>query len=252
MKKSILIVLVLLLLTGCQTAPTDDDKTLASTPSSSNVTPPSSSAVPPTSSVPSTSTPATSAPATSAPAVDVHDGCAFIYYGPQFVVLSPDWRPAEALADHLYWVVRPTKEYTLICEEPVIDYTATDTHVYFVKESEPTKIYRTPIGDFVNHQLVYESSYGKVSYMIVMSNSTEFLQFVADEKKFVMLDMSTGECTVLMEQYYINNAYMEGTGDGETWNNWIWFQGKPSESDPPDRQYFYYRDTGEIEVDNSL
>ena len=237
MKKSILIVLVLLLLlTGCRTAPAEDDKTLSSTPSSSGtVTPPSSSV-----------------PATSAPAVDVHDGRAFIYYGPQIVVLSPDWRPAEALVDHLYWVVRSTKEYTLICDEPIIAYTATATHVYFVKESEPTRIYRTPIGDFVNHQLVYESSYGKVSYMIVMSNSTEFLQFVADEKKFVMLDMSTGECTVLMEQYYINNAYMEGTGDGETWNNWIWFQGKPSESDPPDRQYFYYRDTGEIEVDNSL
>ena len=246
MKKSILIVLVLLLLlTGCRTAPAEDDKTLSSTPSSNSITPPSSSG-------PATSTPATSTPAPSAPAVDVHDGRAFIYYGPQFVVLSPDWRPAEALVDHLYWVVRSTKEYTLICDEPVIDYTATDTHVYFVKEAEPTKIYRTPIGDFVNHQLVYESSYGKVSYMIVISNSTEFLQFVADEKKFVMLDMSTGECTVLMEQYYINNAYMEGTGDGETWNNWIWFQGKPSESDPPDRQYFYYRDTGEIEVDNSL
>ena len=239
-------VLLLLLLTACQTVLDSKTEPAGSTPPSSSITPPSSSVVP------SASTPATSTPATSVPAVDVHDGRAFIYYGPQFVVLSPDWRPTEALANHLYWVVRSTKEYTLICDEPVIDYTATDTHVYFVKESEPTKIYRTPIGDFVNHQLVYESSYGKVSYMIVISNSTEFLQFVADEKKFVMLDMSTGECTVLMEQYYINNAYMEGTGDGETWNNWIWFQGKPSESDPPDRQYFYYRDTGEIEVDNSL
>lgn len=243
MKKWIIFpVLLLLLLTACQSVPATQTDLAGSTPSSSSVTPPSSSVVPPKSSV----------PATSIPAVDVHDGRAFIYYGPQFVVLSPDWRPTEALANHLYWVVRSTKEYTLICDEPVIDYTATDTHVYFVKESEPTKIYRTPIGDFENHQLVYESSYGKVSYMIVISNSTEFLQFVADEKKFVMLDMSTGECTVLMEQYYINNAYMEGTGDGETWNNWIWFQGKPSESDPPDRQYFYYRDTGEIEVDNSL
>lgn len=242
MKKSILIVLVLLvLLTACQTAPADDDKALASTPSSSGtVTPPSSSV------------PATSTPATSAPAVDVHDGCAFIYYGPQFVVIIPDWRPDEALVNHLYWVVRSTKEYTLICDEPVIAYTATDTHVYFVKESEPTKIYVTQIGDFTNQQLIYESTYGKVSYMIVISNATEFLQFVADEKKFVMLDMSTGECTVLMEQYYISNAYMEGTGDGKTWNNWIWFQGKPTENDPPNKQYFYYRDTGEIEEDPYL
>ena len=243
MKKSILIVLVLLLLlTGCQTAPTDNDQTLSSTPSSSGtVTPPSYS-----------TRPSTSTPATSVPEVDVHDGHAFIYYGPQFVVLIPDWRPDEALVNHLYWVVGSTKEYTLICDEPVIAYTGTDTHVYFVKESEPTRIYRTPIGDFTNHQLAYESTYGKISYMIVISNSTEFLQFVADEKKFVMLDMSTGESMVLMEQYYISNAYMEGTGYGETWKNWIWFQGKPTENEPPDKQYFYYRDTGEIEADNSL
>ena len=239
-------VLLLLLLTACQTVLDSETEPAGSTPSSSSVTPPSNSVVPSTSSV----------PATSIPAVDVHDGRAFIYYGPQFVVLSPDWRPTDALANHLYWVVRSTKEYTLICNEPVAVYTATDTHVYFVKESEPTKIYQTPIGDFANHQLFYESAYGAVTYMGGLFNYTtgveNYLQFVADTKKFVILDMCTMESKVLMEQYYIHHAYIEVARDGVTWNNWIWFQGKPTENDPPNKQYFYYMETGEIEVDDSL
>ena len=182
----------------------------------------------------------------------IKEGSAFIYHGPNAIVLSPDWCLSEGLVDHLYWVIKATKESTLICDEPVVAYTRTDTHVYFVKESEPTQIYRTPIGDFTNHQLFYESTYGRVSYMAVISNSTDFLQFVADEKKFVMLDMGTGESTVLMEQHHINYAYMLGAGDGVTWNNWIWFEGKPTENDPPDWQYFYDRDTGEVEVDATL
>lgn len=245
MKKSILIVLVLLLLlTGCQTAPTDDDKTLASTPSSNSITPPSYS-----------TRPSTSTPATSVPAVDVHDGRAFVTYDEPVVELMPDWvPPSDCLVDHLYWVVKSTKECILICDEPIYSrsYTTTDTHVYFVKESEPTKIYRTTIGDFANHQLFYESTYGKVTYMTFISK-LDCLQFVADEKKFVQLDMSSGESTVLMEQYYIEFAYLEAVPlqDDIELREWIWFSGKPTE-DAPQGDYFYYWQTGEVEVDNSL
>ena len=238
-------ILSLLLLTACQTVPTDDP-ILASVPSSVSLTPPAYSTRP------STSTPSTSVPTTSTPAVDVHDGLAFIYHGPQFVVLSPYWRPSEALVNHLYWVVISTKEYTLICDEPVIAYTTTDTHVYFVKESESTKIYRTPIGDFANHQLFYESDYGKVTYMTFISQ-IGWLEFVADEKKFVSLDMTTKECTVLMEQYYIEHAYLETIPHQEELElrEWIWFYGKPTE-DAPQGDYFYYWETGEVEEDTSL
>ncbi len=252
MKKGILMVLVLLLLlTACQTAPTEDDQTLSSTPSSSNITPPSSS-------VPATSTPATSVPATSAPAVDVHDGLAFVTYGEPNVELSPDWvPPAECLVDHLYWVIRSTKECILICDEPIYSrsYTTTDTHVYFVKESEPTKIYRTLIGDFANHQLFYESTYGNVNYIAILDYYTtgieNYLQFVADEKKFVLYDMITGESTIFMEQYYIEYALIGSAYDGSIFENNILFFGKPTE-DAPQGDYFYYWQTGEIELDTRL
>lgn len=250
---SVLLVFVMLLslMTACQTVPTGETELASSTPSSSSITPPSSGVVP------ATSTPATSIPVTE-PSTAAEDGLAFVYYGPQFVVLSPDWRPSEALVNHLYWVVKSTKECILICDEPIYSssYTTTNTHVYFVKEAEPTKIYRAPIGDFTNHQLFYESAYGEVTYMTGLfyySTGVEnYLQFVADEKKFVMLDMRTLESKVLMEQYYIDNAYIEVARDGVTWNNWIWFEGKPTENDPPHKQYFYYLDTGETEEDTTL
>lgn len=248
MKKSILIVLVLLLLlTACQTAPADDDQTLPSTPSSSGtVTPPSSSV------------PATSTPATSMPEVDVHDGRAFVTHDEPSVELSPDWvPPSDCLVDHLYWVVKSTKECILICDEPIYSrsYTTTDTHVYFVKESEPTKIYRTPIGDFANHQLFYESAYGKVNYMVILDYYTtgieNYLQFVADEKKFVLYDMITGESTIFMEQYYIEYAIIGSAYDGNIFENNILFFGKPTE-DASQGDYFYYWQTGEIELDTRL
>lgn len=247
MKKwSIFPVLLLLLLTACQTVPANQTEPAVSTPSSTgSITPPSSSVVPPTS----------SAPATSVPAVDVHDGRAFVTHDEPVVELMPDWvPPAECLVDHLYWVVESTKECILICDEPIYSrsYTTTDTHIFFVKESEPTKIYRTPIGDFENHQLFYESAYGKVTYMTFISK-LDCLQFVADEKKFVQLDMSSGESTVLMEQYYIEFAYLEAVPlqDDIELREWIWFSGKPTE-DAPQGDYFYYWQTGEIELDTRL
>ena len=253
MKKSILIILVLLLLlTACQNVPDSEQDPAGSTPSSSSSTPPSSSAVP------NTSAPATSIPATSAPVVDVHDGRAFVTYYEPSVELSPDWvPPSDCLVDHLYWVIRSTKECILICDEPIYSrsYTTTDTHVYFVKESEPTKIYRTPIGDFANHQLFYESAYGKVNYMVILDYYTtgieNYLQFVADEKKFVLFDMTTGKSTIFMEQYYIDSAIIGSAYDGSIFENNIMFFGKPTE-DAPQGDYFYYWQTGEIELDTRL
>lgn len=260
MKKWIIFpVLLLLILTACQTVPANQTEPAGSTPSSGSVVPPSSSVVPPTSvpvtTPPTTTVPVTTPPASSTPTVDVSDGRAFVTYGEPNVELGPDWvPPSDCMVDHLYWVVKSTKECILICDEPIYSrsYTTTDAHVYFVKESEPTKIYRTPIGDFANHQLFYESAYGKVNYMSFVSK-LDCLQFVADEKKFVLLDMATKECTVCMEQYYIEFAYLETVPHQEDIElmEWIGFFGKPTE-DAPQGDYFYYWKTGEIEPDTGL
>ena len=186
----------------------------------------------------------------SIPLAFIKEGMAYIYQGSeQSVLYPPYWRPTEGLEDHLYWVVEVTKECTLICDEPVTGYTRTDTHVYFVKESEPTKVYATPIGDFKNHELFYESTYGKITWMKVETGLHGYMQFVADNKKFVLWDMATGESTLLMEQCYIHYARLYRADDGITWGDFIEFEGKHKESDPLYTQYIYNRITGETEIE---
>ena len=187
---------------------------------------------------------------------DTTDGRAFVTRSFPNVELMPNWvPPAECLVDHLYWVVESTKECILICDEPIYSrsYVTTDTHIFFVKESEPTKVYVTAIGDFENHQLLYESTYGEVGYMTVVSRLEGYLQFVAGDKKFVLLDMVTNECTVWMEQYYIEYAYLETIPLQENieLREWIWFSGKLSEGEI-NGQYFYYWKTGEVKEDEYL
>ena len=61
--------------------------------------------------------------------------------------------------------------------------------------------------------------------MLIESDLQGFLQFVAEEKKFVVLDLATGKSTLLMEQDYIIYAWLFGTGDGVTWSEIIEFAG---------------------------
>ena len=247
MKKSILIVLVLLLLlTGCQTAPTEDDQTLSSTPSSSSITPSSSSAVPSTSS-PTTSIPATSTPATNPPEPD-ETGYSFVYMGSApFVGIAPDC--SGCTVGHLYWVDKTSEEVTPILEEQTLESIEEGTYVYYVKTAEPTKIYRTPIDGFSQHEMIYESAYGKVSAMLIDTFSIReqlVLQFIADEKKFVVFELETSETTLVMEQYYIKGALFDGR-QTDTWEEQekIFFVGKPT-AEHELTTYRYYCGTGEV------
>ena len=240
MKKLIIIpLIVLILLTACQPGMVDNADSTESTTPSSSITPPTDSEVPPTQPM---------VQPTTSPTVDVKNGHVLIFNGPPQSEFFPDWWPTEGLIDHLYWVIEATKESILICDEPVIEYAFNDTHIFFNKKSEPTKVYATPIGDFKNHELIYESTYGDISDMNIEADLNGFLQFVAEEKKFIVLNMATGESTLLMEQYYINCAWMYGTGDGDTWSEIIEFEGKPTENDSPYTIYVYNYVTGVLEL----
>ena len=238
MKKSLSIVLVLLcLLTACQVVP-DDDQSLASTPSSSGsiTPPPSSSVVPPSSSTaPTVPTTQPTVPPTLPPALppsDISDG------------------DIKQSGTCLYWVVKNTQERILISDQ-VLDYEKNDTHIFFVKMFEPTKIYVVAIGDFANQQLCYESAYGNITFMYIARYADSFLQFVEGEKRFFVLDMTTCVTTLLIEQYYIRYADIE-FDDGAV-GDWVWFEGKLTEDqDGGSVIYRYNRITGEYEIDDSL
>ena len=248
MKKSILIVLVLLLLlTGCQTTPADNDQTLSDTPSSSSTTPLTSSV--PAISTPATSVPATSTPATNSPEPD-ETGYSFVYKGSApFVGIAPDC--SGCTVGHLYWVDKTTEEVTPILEELALESIQEGTYVYYVKTAEPTKIYRTPIGKFSQHEMIYESTHGKVSAMIIDTFTIQnelVLQFVADEKKFVVLELETGEATFVMEQYYIKGALFAGR-QTDTWEEQekIFFDGMPT-AEYERMNYQFYCATGEVKA----
>ena len=258
MKKSILIVLVLLLLlTGCQTVPTDDDEALASTPSSSGtVTPPSSS-------VPATSTPATSVPDKYTPAtnpdytggdLEEMEGFAFIFRGHQ-PAIEFEVDLSKLVEGHLYYIDLNTQEITLVCGETVVvsvrDAFNADFE-YYVKASEPTKIYRINPKDPKAHTVIYESTFGPVNDITIHDytiTEQKILQFVADNKYFVVLDLETGETALVMEQYYLRSAAFE-YGIHKTWDehNYVFFSGKLSEGEKI-KQYLYSRDTGTTELE---
>ena len=237
MKKTVaIIMLVLILLSACQTVPVTE-----STAASSSVPPastPPSSSVPPASSVPTTN-----------PPEPANTGYAHIYEGNNpFMSVDPDF--SGCTVGYLYWIDIATSGVTPIVEEAVVNKVQEGAYVYYVKAAEPSKIYRALIGEFSQHELIHETVHGKVGDMTIYPGIENYLQFVADNKKFVVFEFDTGVETVLMEQYYIAFAYISGTNG--VLDNGIWFHGQHTESDNPDEHFIYDRGTGETRVDTSL
>ena len=228
MKKSLFIALVLLiLLAACQVVP-DENQSLSNTPTSSATPPTTAPATQPT--VPPATYPQAS-PVTlpELPSVpDTHCPTGFI---------TRDLDDLQQM--YFCWRVSDTRESIIICNEWVPAFTGYGDHIFFVKESEPTKIYVTAKGDFQNHQLYYESPYGNITYIEIESWYDGYLQFIANEQRFYTLNLSTGETTFLMEQHY-----MESAGIAYQNNNKLWFEGRPT-VDSRMGQYYYDPTTGE-------
>lgn len=155
----------------------------------------------------------------------------------------------------LYYIDGITEQWHLVFDGPVIDRANSYNMVFFVKEAEPTKIYAAPISDLTQHRVVYESQIGAINYLFNETHQiwADVLQFVEGNKRFVWLDLTTSETEVLMEQYYLEKAYLEGFRYGfispaDSWQEYlrIYFYGKLNEGEPI-KQYLYYIETGKIE-----
>ena len=263
MKKTIAITMVLLiLLTACQTVPVVESGTASSTPASSGIVPPSSSVVP------ATSTPVTAPPATSIPAtytlatnpnytggdIEEMEGHAFIFRGYQ-PTIEFEVDLTNLVEGWLYYVDYETQAITLICEETIVALTEDDfdaDFVYYVKASEPTKVYHTNQRNPEAHTMAYESTFGPVNDITISKyaiTKQKVLQFVADNKYFVVLDLETRETSLVMEQYFLQSAFFE-YGIHETWDehNYVFFSGKLGEGEKV-KHYLYSRDTNTVVVE---
>lgn len=213
---------------------------------------PSQTTVPPTTAQPveTTQPTETAQPTETQPPRPYVEGISFIYNGSNpSISLDPDL--SDCVIGALYYLDYETAEVYLICGDTVITRSATDTHVYYVKAEEPTKIYATPKTDFSQHTVIYESAFGDIGKYLYPGTMqfSEALQFVEGGQRFVWLDLTTGEAEVLMEQYYIMHASIDEHGSVAHWReyNIVYFVGKQNEDDEL-TEYLYYRDTGEIEV----
>ena len=245
MKKLIIIpLIILLLLTACQLVMVDNADPTESTTPSGSITSTTDSEV---------STTQSTGPTTTLPA-DISDGHAFIFQGHQPTIRF-EVDLSKLVEGHLYYIDLSTQEITPICDEAVIALAEDDfdtDFVYYVKASEPTKVYRTKQNDPKVHTVVYESTFGPVNDITSSDYSItkqEVLQFVADNKYFVVLELETGETTLVMEQYYLRSAFFE-YGIHETWDehNYVFFGGKLSEGEKI-KNYLYSRDTGTVDVE---
>lgn len=242
MKKLMVLPLILLLLmVACQPGMVDNADPTESTTPSSSITPPTDSEVPTTQPTVPTTIPA-----------DISDGYAFIFRGHQ-PTIQFEVDLSKLVEGHLYYIDFNTREITLICDETVVVSVADDFNVdfeYYVKASEPTKVYRTNQRNPEAHTMVYESTFGPVTYITINDytiTKPKTLQFVADNKYFIVLDLETGETSLMMEQYYIEYAFI-AHGSYETWTelDLVLFRGKLNEDDKV-RTYEYSRSTGAIQ-----
>lgn len=236
-------VVLLLLLTACQPVPDSESEPTGSTPPSSSITPPSSS-----------SNPVSSSPTSDGTQVGLLDynGYSFVYKGSNpYINMDPDY--SRCKLDGLYWVNKETEKVTAIYEDPVVALHQTETHIFYVRAGEPTKIYRTSISNFAQHEVIYESSYGSINYITIDTFQIRkqlIMQMVVDNKKFVILDLDAGVDAVLMEQYYIRIASMCGAVK-DTWQeiDEIYFEGQPT-AEERDWDYLYNLKTGECRLEN--
>ena len=154
----------------------------------------------------------------------------------------------------LYYVDEITEQWHLVFDGSVIDSANSYNMVFFVKEAEPTKIYAAPISDLSQHRVVYESPIGVISFLYNDTHAfwKDVLQFVEGNRRFVWLDLAKGETEVLMEQYYLKNAFLEAYRVGfvspaDSWREFlrIRFEGMLNEGEPLE-EYVYWIDTGKI------
>lgn len=123
----------------------------------------------------------------------------------------------------------------------------TRDHIYYVPESDHTKVYRVEYSG-ENKTLLYESEYGEIGWMDYFGiDPNGVLYLLTGGNRVIALDIATGNVETVMEQYEIISFmyypdYVRDGGEhlGPTFD-WI---GKPSSNDKAS-SWLYCIETGE-------
>lgn len=224
-----------------QTEPTDG--TQSTEPTTESTEPPTDPTQPPTEH-------------TDQPTPGAH-GITFVYDG-----ASPkpwlDLDFTDCVVGYFYYLNTDSGDVFLVCEECVIQSCCNSYMVFYVKETEPNRIYASPKTDFSQSSVIYETTAQQINQIgqppYQYENSS--LLVLEDNRRLLWLDCATGTATVMMEQHYIMSAGVYGvvsTIDGIYYLEEIdvWFVGKLSEDDPL-TGYIYNYKTGQISLQPEL
>lgn len=265
MKKyiALFVVLVVLMLAACQPSQLGATQTPTTT-TPSQTTKQTENAVLPTTVTPTEKEPTTGAtqPRGTETTLSIDTfvpnsyGYPFVYDG----TLPEAWGNvdvSDCVVGQLYYRDIVSNEIYFICSDPVLEKCSNDSHVFYVTEAEPTKIYAAPLTDFSQRDVVYETASGAiVTYLTDGPHQYEntVLQIVEGNQRFIWLDLTTSTPELVMEQYYIEKATIDSNDAyvvEDIWyvknTNVVYFVGKLQENDEL-TEYLYYRDTGKIEV----
>lgn len=156
----------------------------------------------------------------------------------------PDFYLSECKEGYLYYFYPGVYKLSAICDEPVVDYTYDNNHMYFVKESEPERLYSVPSTDLSQQTVIYESDFGEINDVYPQGGGVykdKVVTLTEGNKRMVLLDLTSGEITLTFEACYIENGSFEGLKevDGKPYCDRIVFNGKPTEADRISTYYYW-------------
>jgi hypothetical protein len=162
----------------------------------------------------------------------------------------------EGTDGHLYYYDFVTDQYVLVRDEQILLANANDYMIFFVRASEPNRVYATLIGDFSREMLIYESEYeiNSIRPAGFGCHDNNTLEVLEGNQRLLWIDTVTKNATTIFEAYLLNQAVVHTITVQFRGNYYeydielIQFWGQLTKDHVLD-SYFYYPDTGMIELD---
>lgn len=180
-------------------------------------------------------------------------------YGSAFVYDPENNSGAEftqCVPGYLYYQDEINNKVYFISDEQIASHTTAFGKVFFVKAAEPAKLYVAKLSDLTEHTVVYESDFGAIAKIGQQNHlKNEALRLIEGDKRFVMLDLTTGAAEIVVELHYIYDADFRFFSKEDTkapFESWrdasmLLIIGKENEGDQLE-EYIYDWSTGKLTI----